>query len=314
MREPFDIEIAHLETYPEWLHYFEQTCPGRLRAFIPRLVESPRGYWPAKTFAVAAVSAQMQLQQQPLPCSAPAFALVASTARHYGVPTYYIAPELAEAALRTDLAPELQLADIHWPFPGIVLMLPCGCLRHPLEGDAPFIGLCRMPDPAIPATIAFAPTITSVTMLPEARCCPMYHTTQNVNDLSYARSHDIFSDGSFAEATDADREFSLSLWKLGLVLVSIMSARPDLVELGRLLKRVKAKERGEPPRESWTPSIVGRVFAPALAPSGNGLAGHHTAHRPHWVRGHVKSQAHGPGHSLRKIIWLQPYRTGGLVE
>ena len=249
MREPFDIEIVRLETYPELVRYYEQTCPDRLRTFAPRLIESPRGYWPTKTFAVAAQAAQEQMQQHPPPCSAPAMALVSTTARHYGVPTYYIAPELAEAALRTDLAPELQLADLHWPFPALLLMLPRGCVRHPLEGDVPFIGLCRMPDPAIPATIGYKPSITCVTMMHEANQCPMYHTTQNVNGLTYAGSHGIFSDGSFVSATDTDQQFSRKLWKLGLVLVSIMTARPELIEPGHLLKRIKAIRRGEPPRE-----------------------------------------------------------------
>jgi hypothetical protein len=32
--------------------------------------------------------------------------------------------------------------------------------------------------------------------------------------------------------------------------------------------------------------------------------------RPHWRKGHLKSQPHGPKLSLRKIIWIQPYCTG----
>ncbi len=313
---PFGIEVVRLETYSDLLRHYEQACPQLLRAFAPRLIESPRGYWPTKVFAVAAQAAQEQMQQRPPPCSAPAMVMMSAAARHYAVPTYYIAPELAEAALRTDLAPELQLADLHWPFPALVLMLPRGCVRHPLEGDAPFIGLCRMPDPAILATIGYKPTITCVTMMHEANQCPIYHTTQNVNGLTYAGSHGMFSDGSFMSATDADQRFSHKLWKLGLVLISIMTARPELIEPGRLLKRTKSKRPGEPPREWWSPIIVGRVFTPttAMEPRVNGHTGSHAAHRPHWVRGHVKSQAHGPRHSLRKIIWLQPYRTGGITE
>ena len=304
-------EIVRLETYPELLRHYEQTCPGQLRAFAPRLIESPTGYWPAKTFAVAALAARQMLQQHPTPCSAPAMALVSSTAHHYNVPTYYIAPELVEAALRTDLAPELSLADLHWPFPALLLMLPRGSVRHPTEGDAPFIALCRMPDPGIPATAGHKPSITCVTMMHEADRCPMYHTTQNVTGLTYAGSQNMFSDGSYPVVSDpADQKFSRTLWKFGLVLISIMTARPDLIEPGRLLKSAKAKRAGEPRREFWTPTIVGKVFTTAIEPGTNGHTGSHTAHRPHWVRGHVKSQAHGPQRALRKIIWVQPYRTG----
>jgi hypothetical protein len=31
---------------------------------------------------------------------------------------------------------------------------------------------------------------------------------------------------------------------------------------------------------------------------------------PVWVRGHYRNQAHGPGHQLRKIIWIKPHRRG----
>ena len=30
----------------------------------------------------------------------------------------------------------------------------------------------------------------------------------------------------------------------------------------------------------------------------------------HWRRGHWRNQAHGPGRSLRKLIWVMPMRVG----
>jgi hypothetical protein len=310
-------ELIQLSSYQDTLRHFERTAPELLRLFLPqRFVEPLAGYWPSKTFAIGALCAAHLRQQFGEVGSGPAFLLTANIARHYGVPVYYIAPGLVEAALRTDLSPELQLADIHWPFPALLLMLPRGSLRHPVEGDVPFIGLCRVPDPILPATADYKPAITSVTLMPEAPAMPFYHSTQVISDLTFAKSQDMYMNGSFQSPDEAhctdDVDLARKVWNLGLALISIMTARPEYIESGRLLKLAKARRPGEPRREWWSPTYVGRVFSHQARsrPAENSDGASHGPHRAHWVRGHVKSQAHGPRHSLRKVIWLQPYLTG----
>jgi hypothetical protein len=305
-----------LSSYQDTLRHFERTAPELLRLFMPlRYTEPPPGYWPAKVFALGALCAGHLRQQLGEVGSGPAFLLTANIARHYGVPIYYIAPGLVEAALRTDLSPELRLTDIHWPFPALLLMLPRGSLRHPVEGDVPFIGLCRVPDPNLPATADYQPAITSVTLMPEAPTMPFYHSTQNITGLTFAGSQGMYLDGSFQSPDEAhctdDVELARKIWNLGLALISIMTARPEYIEHGRQLKLAKARHPGELRREWWSPTYVGRVFTHSQArPPGNSDGTFHGPHRAHWVCGHVKSQVHGPRHSLRKIVWIQPYRTG----
>jgi hypothetical protein len=59
------------------------------------------------------------------------------------VPTYYVSRELLAAALRTELPDDLVFEAIPFPFNALVFMLPKGTVRHPTEGDCPFLVLSR---------------------------------------------------------------------------------------------------------------------------------------------------------------------------
>src|SRR5260370_8490016 len=61
----------------------------------------------------------------------------------YEIPTFYVSKELLAAAARTDLPAELLLDAVPFPFPALVFMLPKGTIRHPIEGDCPYIVVSR---------------------------------------------------------------------------------------------------------------------------------------------------------------------------
>jgi hypothetical protein len=100
--------------------------------------------------------------------------------------------------------------------------------------------------------------------------------------------------------------FMIALWKLGLTLLSLISAEPSLVEYGRRIKRIKAKT-SRAPSEYWSPNIIGRLYR---SPVRSLESTQGSSKRPHWVRGYLKNQPYGAKHALRKLIWVQPYRTG----
>ena len=81
--------------------------------------------------------------------------------------------------------------------------------------------------------------------------------------------------------------------------------RGQLVETGIRPKVVKPKNPSDSPKEFSSPNFLGRVYESSTEP---GETGSHL--RAHWKKGHLKSQAHGPKHLLRKVIWIHPYRTG----
>ena len=61
----------------------------------------------------------------------------------YDVPTSYVSREIVAAALRTELPDDIVFEAIPFPFDALVFMLPKGTLRHPTEGDCPFLVLSR---------------------------------------------------------------------------------------------------------------------------------------------------------------------------
>lgn len=110
--------------------------------------------------------------------------------------------------------------------------------------------------------------------------------------------------GKYASSS-VDEDFVDRLWLLGITLVLIMASGEKLLEPGVGLKTVKAKQQGDRAVEYWSPNYLGRVYRTETE---SGEVDNHL--RPHWRKGHLKSQALGQRLSLRKIIWIQPYRTG----
>ncbi len=59
------------------------------------------------------------------------------------MPTCYVSRELLAAALRTELPDDMVFEAIPFPFDALTFMLPKGTVRHPTEGDCPFLVLSR---------------------------------------------------------------------------------------------------------------------------------------------------------------------------
>jgi hypothetical protein len=110
------------------------------------------------------------------------------------------------------------------------------------------------------------------------------------------------------EGVDLSAEdFVDKLWLLSITLLLIMISGENLLERGRLEKTRKPKSGEGKPTEFWSPNFLGRLYRSAI--SGESETGALTQ-RPHWRRGYIKSQPHGPRQLLRKIIWISPYRAG----
>jgi hypothetical protein len=156
------------------------------------------------------------------------------------------------------------------------------------------------------------------TYLPKENCC--YERTISVVDgetikeaferaskmpFEIPDAH-LRSDGDSSIEVDAD--FADRLWLIGLTLVLIIASGEGLVEQGRRLKVLKGKKPSDGSKEFWSPNFLGRVYRSVTEATESEDGESHLV--PHWRKGHVKSQPHGPRHSLRKIIWIQPYRAG----
>ena len=121
-----------------------------------------------------------------------------------------------------------------------------------------------------------------------------------------------------ADLTEVDSEF---LEKMGVILfgtILAMNARPQLVEKGKLIKRV-GKAGSEQAREFWSPNVIGARYkfkreVPRIVhgkfEQATREGGTHASPRLHWRRGHYRNQPVGPGRKERKTIWLEPCLIG----
>ena len=140
---------TRLHNYAEVRAYLEKEHPDWLRALTPRHINAPADCWPQKVLTVSSVNAAMQNyvsihehQTGPNPALAVVHGQAALLLR-YDVPTYYVSREILAAALRTELPDAVVFEAIPFPFDALVFMLPKGTVRHPTEGDCPFLVLSR---------------------------------------------------------------------------------------------------------------------------------------------------------------------------
>jgi len=313
-------------TYSALKSFIEKERPDWIRALIPRNIEVPAQYWPQKVLAVATL--QGVIRNQIAQDLGERLDLTFGTIKgqmgqllHFAVPTFYVSKELLEAATRTDLPGELLLDAIPFPFPALVFMLPKGTIRHPTEGECPYIVVSRtdnghvssLPLEGITVSIPAADAaIIASTYLPEAN----YAYYKSISLIpgetikaAFERASTIPLEFPGGESAEWDEGFLERLWLLGLTLVLIMASGEKLIETGRQLKIVRPKNHSDAPIEYWSPNYFGRVYQAKT--EGGDLESHL---RPHWRKGHLKSQPHGPRLTLRKIIWIQPYRTGNREE
>jgi hypothetical protein len=138
-----------LHNYAEVRAYLEKEYPDWLRDLTPGHINAPVDYWPQKVLAVSSASAAMQNyvsihehQTKPNPALAAVHGQAVLLLR-YDVPIYYVSRELGAAAARTELPDDLVFEAIPFPFDALVFMLPKGTVRHPTEGDGPFLVLSR---------------------------------------------------------------------------------------------------------------------------------------------------------------------------
>jgi len=129
----------------------------------------------------------------------------------FDVPTFYVSKEFVMAVLRTELPQDMLLDGIPFAFPAFVFMTPKGLIRHPDDGDCPFIALSkhsRGDRHDLTILELSCPTMVPKDMIIASTYKP--EATQNVN---YFKSVPILPDKTIVECfQEADKTaFSLQL-------------------------------------------------------------------------------------------------------
>jgi hypothetical protein len=212
----------------------------------------------------------------------PTFGVVEGQTGHllqFDVPTFYVSKELLAVAARTDLPTDIFMNALPFPFPALVFMLPKATIRHPTEGECPYIVVSRvqkgqifslpLKDISIATTTPENAIVVSTCLPDEFRCSrktisvvggeTMKSAFERASEVPFEIPGSHLSNPEHT-ITTTDADFMDRLWLLGITLVLIMASGEKLLEPGVRLKTVKPKSQTDRPTEYWSPNYLGRVF------------------------------------------------------
>jgi hypothetical protein len=244
--------------------------------------------------------------------------------KQFDFPLAYVSRDIADAAANTQLPEWLLLQDMRWPLRSMTFMLPQGQFVSPSGYEAGALSVCSVSAeetaqfagrPGVPPRL-----FTSVarhesgsifvwaTMREKTGLWKMWGMdrpmtgTVSAMGIEFAQIGDVAPGWEEAEAID-NAWWTQTMGNVAMNLLMLMVDRPELVESGRPLKRIKAGKGQK--QVLWQPRWVGRTYRRQTASEGP-QKGSHASPRAHWRIGHWRQQAHGPKLTLRKSIWIEP--------
>jgi hypothetical protein len=315
----------------------EESFPGMIRAFYPKVYEHAGRYHSPRSMAVMIANVVAEMLRYGYHRSATAYRLMMpglTYMKERRMPMFFLAPDLLEAVLRTDFDNDIDWRDLELPYESGMLMLPKGALVHPEDGEVAMLMWSRVrqgdhpsPWPGVPMSILPNDAFILLGACPEkliwydSILTANQRPTMRLNNLFYRAPGEAVPAVKKSNFMDSDLSEldSTFVEKMGVILfgtVLAMNARPQLVERGKLVKRVGKAEQA---REFWTPNVIGARYkfkreVPRIVDGRfehtTRESGTHASPRLHWRRGHYRNQPVGPGRKERKTIWLEPCLIG----
>lgn len=310
---------ATLGSAASWM---AEEFPDIWKAVYTRHIEVPGNYVGPKALAVSLGSGIAQVKM--------GMSRVANTASIAGVlarhnyPTYYVSAALAEAIGHSHAPKNMTWAEMHWPFDGVVFMLPRGFLREPGGGDVPIIGaVCYMPDKPVaipgvkgavssrvvsPRVDVFWTTTAELTAMEDC-CFPMDALLEP--DPSWIQNATINTCKEFGADPSRLSPASFSSRIAGLVanFMLVKESRKELVEPGRNTgKRLKS---GVP---IHTPTMLGPRYEILIRKPKTTPGAHYT--ELGWRAGYWGQRRIGVGRGEVRRVLVDPYiaYSSGLVD
>lgn len=298
-----------------------QQAPQVWSLFYPRIYRDSDRYCSPKIPAAAMTSAvDMALTPGGMKISRPVqwIFLAADKITQYDVPFLFIAPELLDAAMRSNPPENTKWTELKLPYEGAVFMLPKGSFKDSEGKSYDFVGYCRR-RPGDKVGSKFA-SLSNVRFADVTESCFVAFTMASDGEgflLECALNEDMTQ---YIEVGDVENmipknkfelELSTSESELVSKLMNIvfrvslaLEARPSLLSPGSFEKNHKKDQN----LEIWTPTIIGRDYRYQRTEL---MGGTHVSPRMHWRRGHFRRQAVGPRSATsHKTIWLEPMLVG----
>jgi hypothetical protein len=240
-------------------------------------------------------------------------------------PLFFLAPDLLKAVQQTDFKDEINWSEMPLPYEQGILVLPKDGLVHETDGECAFIFWNRLKKGDWPGPFPYMPTLeigfdvfSFMGYMPYVN--PLWvhgnltstkRPTVKFGEFFYRPEFDDYYKMPVKGLFDSDlstdeSEYLENMARVLFGTLMAINARPELVSLGQLEKKVQPK-KDRPAREFWTPNIIGANYRlQRHEPAG----GTHASPRIHWRRGHFRQQPYGTGRTLRKTIWMEPMLVG----
>jgi hypothetical protein len=288
----------------------EKFLPGAMDLFYPRKYAAPGGYTspkvPARMFAMTTSRPDIFARAlDGTPFAGTVTDQVAAAGlrlAQFKMPTFWVARDLAEAAVHTAPPETLKLADVKFPLDALMFLLPENSFDPPGQ-KASWIGV------ACNETVKHNRLVTFVS----GGLGPTYVVTLNPEQplsqfdaMPFQTPHPETGEDVAGLTTPEDGAFTRRMCHLGTTLLMLMNARPELV----VVDTPSDSEIGNGGRAGrnklFRPNWVGRDYR-VVRKSGEGT---HASPTLHWRRGHWRHQAFGPQRRERKDIWIEPCIVG----
>lgn len=323
---------------------FQHNEPRTYAACYPRRIVPPNDYLNPREFAavlrsqlLAATMADMHML--------PHLAGVLHAFKHieYGVQTYFVQSEFAQAVAQTKPPEDYRIGDIKWPLDAMLFVIPTAFSFAKWGYHIPFVSAVRASTGIYPDCVklpdmecdkaAFNRTdnksdrmILMATLwhksLPPvdySLVLNMDHSVADMFKLDFhdATYHDAQLTGAFIEYDDAtmptgetEAKMRDSIFQFTVGLLLAMVARPQTVQPGEQTRKPKFAHDGSVARDGlWSPNTIGWSYK-AERINNAPAQGTHNSPRLHWRTGHMRNQAFGEGRAQRKLIWIEPVLVG----
>jgi hypothetical protein len=321
--------------------------PKFVDALQPRVIVPPNGYPHPKWFTVHLYS-QIVAGMQRSHVSQAGCASVLSTLKlvQLSVPTYFIEERFAQAVAATSPPTDMPLESIKWPMDQMLFVLPPGFAKAHFGWNIRYLSIGRHHKGRYPGILMKdLPKVDFDWMKlieiinPEDRFVVWFTMEAGADKVpidftsSYQMSkvfEDTLTFGKFSDSTSKDVEehperygvapnekeeveLSAKVNSFAVSLLMAMTARPELVENGGMIRK-RSEKKGRVKPELWHPNVVGRAYRIIRSP-GTEAQGTHASPRMHWRRGHFRHQKFGLGWAQTKVIWIEPVlvNAGGSV-
>lgn len=332
--EPINFNVQ--ENLEELMIRMQETCPNLSALTYPKSYRVPQGYSHPKLFSMSAYASAVSLIQ----CGDNLDADRTMTACHisacllirYQVPTFFVAAELCEALLETEAPEDLTFAEINWPMPAMLFMLPKDFSLRYFGAHVPFLTVARVDkDQTIKSPLVISGVsarnigqetgndVFITTMLRWENGHPMHYDARSperysVKDLiNCPCCKHKYTNTSFDKTTvEQDQIMVGKLTTLSVNILLAMTAEPELISPESVI-RPERKVSGKILRRAlWQPHIIGEHFR--IHYESRDAAGTHRSPHAHWRCGHWRNQRHGPQNTLVKRIWIRPVFVGLKAE